>query len=206
MKWRERVYWIVAGIMLLVFLKACGEGCRIFSKRPQEVIKIEYDTVYVSVKSDTVYQPIPTTKYQYITRNKYDTLYEFEVRIDPVDTAMILADYYSTYLYSDTQKIKYGTIVVNDTITENKILRRGLKTNLSIPEVTKTVTLTQPKRTIGYIGFSALGSPQQPLHSLGADLSFKLKSDYIFGVGANFTKDGQMFYSGQFKIPIRLKK
>lgn len=208
MKWRERLFWGVAFLLLVLFFRACGEGCRIFrGKKPtQDTISVKIDTIYVQSKTDTFYQPIPKIKYQYITRNTVDTLTEFEVRIDPVDTAAILAEYYSTYIYSDSIPVKYGHIKIKDTVTKNKIQGRSVALDQHLPVITKTVTLTQPKRTVGYIGFSGLGNGKDPIYSIGADLSLKLKNDKIFGVGIQYGRDNTVFYQGRFALPIRLRR
>lgn len=210
MKWRERLIWVALFVGIIMFLRACGEGCRIFKgdKRLKDTISVKIDTVFVEVKGDTVYVPeligVSNTIYQ--TRWKTDTLETFEVRIDPADTAAILARCNQTAFYSDTRWVgAYGLVTINDTISQNRIVSRGFSHDLKIPEVTKTITV-RDRRTVGYIGVSAMGNEGQPLHSLGLDFSLKLKSDYIIGVGAKFTKSGQMYYEAQFKTPIRLKR
>lgn len=202
------LFWGVVVIIIILLLRACQQGYRVFfgKKNQQDTVSVRIDTVYIPVKNDTVYQPIPVVKYQYITRTRIDTLTEFEVHIEPADTAGILREYHSTYVYSDTQKIQYGNIVINDTVTRNKIVKRGFQSNLNIPVITKEVVLTQPKRTIGYFGISGLGNGNQPVYALGADFSLKLKNDKIYGIGAMFTRDNQMFYKAEFKMPIRLRK
>lgn len=210
MKWRERAIWLVLFIGIIFLFRACGEGCRIFngSKRLNDTISVKIDTVFVQIKGDTVYVPelIGVSNTIYETRWKHDTLETFEVRIDPADTAAILARFNQSAFYSDKRLVgNYGTITINDTLSQNRIVSRGVTTDLKIPEVTKTITV-RDKRTVGYIGVSAMWSEGQPLHSLGLDFSLKLKSDYILGIGAKFTKSGQMYYEAQFKTPIRLKR
>lgn len=210
MKWRERLIWLVLLIGALLIFRACDNGCNIFSgdKRLKDTISDKIDTVFVPVKGDTVYVPelvgVSNTIYQ--IKWKHDTLETFEVRIDPADTAAILARCNQSAFYSDKRLIgNYGTITINDTLSQNRIVSRGVTTDLKIPEVTRTITL-RDKRTVGYIGVSGMGNEGQPLHSLGLDFSLKLKSDYILGVGTKFTKSGQMYYEAQFKAPIRLKR
>lgn len=210
MKWRERLFWLFAIIILYVFLRSCGEGCRIFKKsdNKRDTISIKTDTIYIQVKGDTTYVPeiIGVTNTIHVPKYIHDTLTEFEVRIDPADTIAILQRFYQKVFYSDTQRIKtYGSIIIQDSVTQNRIISRRLQSNLSIPEVTKTITV-RDKRTIGYIGLGGLGNPEDPFFSITADLSLKLKNDKIFGIGIQYTKDNVLYYTGRFALPIRLKR
>lgn len=129
-------------ITLVIILSRACDKCR------NTTTKIKIDTVYVQVKQDTSY--IPVVKTVYLPGKapkpfeKWDTLYIPE--LTEVDTLAILQDYYSFKMYSDTLKNKYGFVLVNDTISTNKIVGRGVKTQMTIPEITKTVTITHFKK------------------------------------------------------------
>lgn len=210
MKWRERLFWIALAVIIFLFLRSCGQGCGIFKRTSNntDTISVKIDTVFVKVKADTQYVPeiIGVTNTIHVTKYLHDTLTEFEVRIDPTDTAAILQRFYQKVFYSDTQNVKtYGSIIIQDSVTQNRITSRRLQTNLSIPEVTKTITL-RDRRTIGYIGFSAMGDPDNIIYALGADFSLKLKNDKIFSIGANYTRNDVLYYEAAFKLPIRLKR
>lgn len=210
MKWRERLFWVVAIIAIFLLFRECGNGCKLFkgNSRLNDTISVKIDTVFVQVKGDTTYVPeiIGVSNTIYETKWKHDTLETFEVRIDPADTAAILARCNQSAFYSDTRKIgEYGTVTIKDTVSQNRISSRGFSYDIKIPEVTKAITL-RDKRIVGYIGVSGMGNPEQPIHSLGLDFSLRLKSDYILGIGAKFTKAGAMYYEAQFKAPIRLKR
>jgi len=206
MKKQQIIFIVLVVLIAILFLRSCGKtlfGGKTIIKT-DTVTKIKY----VQVKADTQYIPeiIGVTNTIHVPKYIHDTTTILEVRIEPTDTAAILQRYFQVVNYSDTQKIKdYGHIIIQDSVTENRIKNRRLVTNLSIPE--KTITITKEvKRAIGYFGFSAYGNKTEPFFAVGAGLSLKLKSDYIFGIGAMYGKDGTLYYSGQFKIPIRLKK
>lgn len=210
MKWRERIFYLAIIVAVILLFRACERGCQIlgFGKSKSDTISVKIDTVFIHLKGDTTYVPklVGVNNTIHVTKTLHDTLTEYEVRIDPADTQAILQRFYQKAFYEDVVPIKdYGTITVSDTVTQNRIVSRRWKTDLKIPEVTKTITL-RDKRTVGYLGISAIGNPEQPLHSIGLDFTLKLKSDYQVGIGANFTKEGKLFYSGQFKTPIRLKR
>ena len=139
---------LIAALVLALFLKKCGNS--------GGGTTIKYDTVYKEVKGDIVYVPdvdtIIYTKTKYVPTNPdliIDTLYLPEL-ID-VDTANILKDYFAHVVYKDTLRNQYGYISVIDTISQNRIKSRQVKTALSIPEVTKIITLSEKKRAQIYL-------------------------------------------------------
>jgi hypothetical protein len=102
---------------------------KFFIEAEPKPIVIETKTVkWDTVKVDSiVYVP----KWNDRWNTKWDTVHR------DIDTAAILADYFSIYYYSDTIDLDTnGNVVVNDTITQNKIKRR-----LVIPTIYhKTIT------------------------------------------------------------------
>ena len=110
---------IVVLIALLLLQRSCSSTPK---EDPQVITKIEtkYDTVTVNTTSY-----VPKWKTKYITQ--IDT---FQA---PIDTLSILKNYYAKYFYSDTLKVdSFGYAVINDTVTQNMILERDIKTNLLI--------------------------------------------------------------------------
>lgn len=202
----ERIFWIAAIVILFIFLRTCGNS--IFKPKPTAITKTDTITKYIVSVTDTQYLPeiVGVTNTIHVPKYIHDTTTFVEVVIEPTDTAAILQRYFQVVNYSDVQKIgDYGTVTINDSVTENRIKSRHLITNLVIPE--KTITITKEvKRTIGYVGFSGMGSAADPFYSVGADLSLKFKSDKIFGVGVQYDKNGVLYYQGRFALPIRLKK
>jgi len=185
-------------IAILLYLQKCGRG-----GGTTETIK--YDTVWVHEKKDTQY--IPTIVNHYLpgkvppALEKWDTLYV----IEDIDTAAILQDYFSFNLYSDTLKNKYGYVLVNDTISRNKILGRGVKTDLLVPEVTKTITLIE-KRNQVYFGGGIWGNTKDALSGVELNLSLKTKSNRIIGIGYQNLFDYGNFYKIEYRHLITLKK
>lgn len=214
MKWTERIFWIVAVIGIFLFLRSCGQDLGFFKskKRLNDTVSVKEVIRIVEVKGDTQYIPeiIGVTNTIHVPKYIHDTLETLEVRIDPADTAAILARYYERVAYRDIQPIQkdtthYGTVTILDSVSQNRIFSRRFITNLQIPEKTTTITL-RDRRTVGYLGFSAIGNPAAPLYSVGADFSLKLKNDKIYGLGVQYTKDRVLYYQGQFKLPIRFGK
>jgi len=185
-------------IAILLYLQKCGRGGGVI-----ESIKI--DTVWVSVKADTFYIPKIITHYPPgkvpPALEKWDTLYV----IEDIDTAAILQDYFSFNLYSDTLKNKYGYVLVNDTISRNKILGRGVKTDLLVPEVTKTITLIE-KRNQVYLGGELLGNIKESAAGFGLNVSLKTKQDRMVETGYVQLFNGIGYFKLGYKHKLSFKK
>lgn len=133
---------IFAAITLVIILSRSCDRCG------KVIERVKIDTVYKTVKQDTAYIPIVRNVYlpgkAPKAFEKWDTLYI--PGLTEVDTVAILQDYYSFNIYSDTLSNDYGFVLVNDTISRNKILGRGFRSEFLIPEITKTITITKLRK------------------------------------------------------------
>ena len=128
----------------------------------------------VITKIDTITKNITTTKYKKgdaIPFVVLDTLY----KIDEVhDTTYIVNDYNKIKAYSDTLQINAdNSVYIQDTITQNKIIGRSYKANLT----EKTITITndiyhKPKNEL-YIGL--LGDIRRFDNKIGIGVSLNYK-------------------------------
>ena len=169
-----------------------------------DTVSHRIDTVFYYTVTDTVYIPKIIAVNNYKTRWVHDTLSTFEVRIDPADTAAILKRYYEKIAYSDTQKLNYGTITINDTVTQNRIVSRGIKTNIAVPTIRETTVLRTPERTQIWVGANAMSDLKQ--FYTGAELMLKTKGNIAYAGGVMIGQDGKPLYTGGVKILIRLRK
>ncbi len=195
---------LIAAFVIVLLLLKCGNNS-------QRNTSVKIDTVYKELKGDIVY--IPEVDTIYYPKNVYvptnpdliiDTLYLPEL-ID-VDTVNILREYYATALYKDTIRNQYGYIAVIDSISRNRIKSRQVKTALSIPEVTKTITLSQPKRAQVYLGANFLGREDDPILGYNVNVSFKTKRDKFIEAGYSQFYGGEHFYSLGLKFKISFRK
>jgi hypothetical protein len=205
---RTLIFWSAIIVALFLLFKSCkGVFGGLFGGGKTDTISIKSDTVWMITQGDTMYvpQPYSVTNTRTIQRTIYktDTLEISEVL--PTDTAAIIERFYQKVFYTDTQTVKYGKVIIDDTVYRNRISSRRVLTDLKIPEVTNTVTLVK-KKNIVYLGAGALGSVESPLYAVGGDLSLKTKTDRMYSVGAYATKEGRVYYSANYKFPIRLRK
>ena len=205
---RELIFWTAIICCAFFLFRTCkGTLGGIFGGGKTDTISVKSDTVWMIAQGDTTYIPQPysvtNTNTVYRTVYKTDTLEILEVL--PTDTAAIVERFYQKVFYSDTQNIKYGKVIIDDTVYKNRIASRRVVTDIKIPEVTNTVTLKK-KKNIVYVGISAMGSMESPLYAVGGDLSLKTKTDRMYSVGAYTTKDGKIYYAAGYKAPIRFRK
>ena len=164
---------LVVVLAALLFLQ---RGCSSTSPVEPEVITevvTQWDTIRVAEK-------------EYVPKYIRKTVVEIDTFSVPIDTISILKDYYAKYFYTDTIKIDtLGTIIVNDTVTRNLILMRDVQSNIFIPTTTITNTVYLYKRE--FYGGISVGSTNQAVQNINAELLYisKKRQSYGFGVGLN---------------------
>lgn len=207
LKLKDIIFWGAVTLAVIAFLNTCKGGFLggLFGGKKTDTISVKTDTVWVIERADTAYIPVP----QKITNTIYTPLYKTDTleitEVLPADTAAILSRFYQKVFYSDTQLNKYGKIIIDDTVYQNRISSRRLQTHFTIPEVTNTVTLERKKNVV-YLGVNAVGTPTKPLYAIGGDLSLKNITDKIYSIGAFTNISGDIYYQAGFKVPIRLTK
>jgi hypothetical protein len=196
-----RLVVILAGAFLLF---RTGKSCNSISHPGQDTVRIVRDTVLVIERHDSTYKPNIINITNPVTYKPYlvtDTLFE---GAEPVDTAAILARYYQKVFYVDSQKLARGSVVISDSVSRNRIFSRHIQTFNTDTTITNTITLTQPKKLVVYLGGSIIGNQQKPFYLGGLDLSVKWRDDKIVTLGAFFNIKGQLYYQTGLKYPIKL--
>lgn len=194
---------LAVAVVILLLLRKCEGG-------GSTVTETKIDTVYKTVQSDTVYIPKPHTvfvdrvKYRQVITEKLDTLYLPDLK--EVDTLLILADYYKTRFYKDTIINQYGKIFINDEVSQNKIAFRNVGTDFRIPEITKTVTIMQPKRNQVYLGAGLWGNARDVLSGYEVNLSLKTKQDRIVGLGYQQIFNNDHYFKLEYRHKISFRK
>jgi len=173
---------IVALAALLFFQRSCSSTPPVESEVIIEVIT-KWDTLKVSTK-------------EYVPKYIRKTIVEIDTFQVPIDTISILKDYYAKYFYTDTIRVdSLGFIVINDTVTRNLISKRDVQSNIFIPTTTITNTVYLYKRE--FYGGISVGSTNQAVQNINAELLYinKKRQSYGFGVGLN--PDFQPIYTGR---------
>lgn len=189
---------IIGLVILIILLRSCGGDVE-----PVVITKteIKYDTItneitnYIPKLTTRIIRQVDTvTDSLYIV--KYDTLYGDIV----IDTSKILEDFFAQYIYKDTQDFDSVKFVINDTISKNKILSRGIDYTLVRP----TITITEKhfiNRREFYLGLGLIGTPQR-LSFIGPQINYKDKKRNLFGLGIGIDSDLQPAISLQYSYRI----
>lgn len=176
MKWLKDNFLFVVIIILVIIivLQKCGDG-----NINSLTTIIKTDTTYIT-KIDSIETYIPKWK----TKIKHDFIHD---TITKIDTAYVLGDYFSTYVYNDTINFKDDslTLYIDDSLTQNKIKARSVKYKHLYSVVSTTITNTINEREF-YWGLGISGG-KSGLNTFGPELLFRNKkgSAYGLGVGIN---------------------
>jgi len=197
---------VILGLIIVVLLMRMCDG-----EKPQstegEIIDVngkKYEVV--DKKSDTTY----ITKDSLIYKKGKDIRVEVEVPIyipAQVDTQLILKDFFSKRFYKDTIDLGQNSfVIINDTISENKILSRGFNSSITERIIKDTFLLKElPKRQV-YLGLTGGFDKENIVNYAGPSLLYKDKKDKIFGLGAGINNSKQISLQGSIYWKIKLKK
>ena len=193
---------IIIGLIIVIFLlRECRGEKSPLPAEPVTIVKIEtkYDTIVETVPT---YIPKYKTRVKWKTKTVHDTV-EVHDTI-PVDTASVLEEYFATYAYTDTLKKDSVTFIINDTISQNKILSRGIKYNLVYP-----TTIIQTEREVNerelYVGFG-LGGDRQQISYAGSELILRTKKDKLYGVGIGINNSFQPILTFKMNWKVKMPK
>ena len=188
---------IIIGLIIVIFLlRECKGESKGAPIEPVTIVKIE-------TKYDTIVETVETYIPEYRTKVKWKTVHDtIEVHDTiPTDTASILKDYFATYAYTDTLKTDSVTFIVNDTISQNRILSRGINYSLVYPTKIISTEREVNKREL-YIGFG-LGGDKQQLSYVGSELMLRNKKERIYGVGLGINNNFEPILT--FKMSWKIK-
>jgi len=188
---------ILVLVIIIIFLRSCSGDGEITEPIVITKTEIKYDTITNEI---TNYVPKLVTR---ILR-KTDTVNQINIVKEtdtitlqqPVDTAAILEDYFSSYVYSDIQNFDSIKFEITDTISQNKIVSRSIEYTLLYPTITITNTHYINRREF-YLGVGFAGSTQR-LSFAGLQFNYKDKKRNLFGIGFGIDSDIQPVLSAQF--------
>jgi len=159
----------------------------------------------VITKVETKWDTVSIVKTEYVPKWKTRTETIYDTIPSDIDTLSILKDYYAKYFYTDTLDLDtLGNIVINDTVSKNTIVSRGIKPNVLIPTTT-IYSNTTINKTRFYTGIN-MSANKQSLNQAGVNLMLKTKKSKMYGVGIGFNRDLQPVISGSLYWEVKLKK
>ena len=149
---------------------------------------------------DTTYKTLYINTYK---KGNDIPFYIIDSVIVPIhDTLYVLSDYMRIYAYSDTIKKDSNIFVVNDTISQNRIISRGFTANLTEKTIIKReYYASKPTNTL-YWGIRGSYSPLNGLEVLSPSLMLGVKNKALIGLSVDINKNYNIGYSGSIYFKI----
>jgi hypothetical protein len=124
------------------------------------------------------------------------------VQVSVHDTLYVLNDYYKVKAYSDTIKKDSNIFVMNDTISQNRIISRGFTAKLTEKTIYVKEYYAQKAKFGLYYGIRGDFSQDKGLEVLSPGLMLNAKNKALIGLSVNINKNYNISYSGSvyFKI------
>ncbi len=176
------------------------------------------------VKTDSIPFPVHDTvplevevevEVPYEVEGQVEKIVEVPVAIK-VDTAEILKIYYNKSIFDNTVKLSnnMGSVSIVDTISQNKIVGRGIKYDIKQKTKTDTIYQPEPRKTQLYVGIDAQFDKPNVVNIMGVGAVLKTKNERLYKIGAgvnNVVVDGTNgkltpYFGGGVYWPIKLKK
>ena len=152
---------------------------------------------------DTLYAKVYINRYRKgdsIPYKVIDTLY---THIS--DTIRIVADYNQVKAYSDTIKKDSNIFVIDDTISQNRIISRGFKADITQKTiVVREFYASKPTNTL-YWGIRGSYRPLVGLEVLSPSLMLSVRNKALIGLSVDISKNYNIGYSGGIYLKIGKK-
>lgn len=161
---------IIGVLLIIIMLQKCGCGDNININKNDTITTIDTQLVEV-IKEIPTYVPKWKTKIEYI----HDTT-------QIIDTAFVLGDYFSTYVYEDSLINDTLSLYINDSINQNKIKNRSIKYKLIYPIITITNNIQEPPKHEFYAGIGIAGN-NNGINYFGPNVLWRNKKKSIYGLG-----------------------
>jgi len=173
---------IVVLIIIILFLRNCSG----------EVVKPDNPTVITKIETkwDTIREKVPT----YVPKWKDRIVYEPSDTVY-IDTNKVLEDYFADYYYRDSVYNDSIKIIIEDTISQNKIKSRDISLQILYPTITITRDSIVNERGF-YAGIGVGGSKSQ-LNYVGGEFLYKSRKRNAFGGGIGVNENFQPILTGR---------
>jgi hypothetical protein len=198
---------LVAVIAFLVLYTAFskGGGCNSGARKSDTTIirdtqwSVHDTTIYKKLKGKTLHDTI-ATPLEYIADTNYPKLL--------AQYNDLLKKYMALVEFTDTVRIDtLGYVAITDTVNQNLLKGRSIRTNYKIPTITNTVTIQhyeKPKAQLYYGGGIDLSPSFAPTGAHGG-LLLKTKKDQLIGVQVGTGINGGINYGFSSYWKIKLK-
>ena len=185
---------IVILIVIILIMQQCS-GSMLdliqFNKKPDTSVEGT-----VITKIETKWDTVKIESLVYVPKYVTKTITEHDTIPADIDTLVILRDYYSKYFYSDTISLDtLGTIIIDDTVTQNRITSRKVNPTILFPTTTITRDSLISKNEF-YWGINGIGNKTQ-FSYVGGELVLRTKRKKMYGIGIGLNSNLQPTFSGK---------
>jgi hypothetical protein len=159
-------------------------------KKVQVIHDTQYSKVYINRyrKGDSIPYKVIDTLYTHIS-----------------DTIRIISDYSQVKAYSDTIKKDSNIFVIDDTISQNRIISRGFKADITQKTiVVREFYASKPTNTL-YWGIRGSYRLLNGLEVLSPSLMLSVKNKALIGISVDINKNYNIGYSGGIYFKISKK-
>ena len=149
---------------------------------------------------DTMYKNMYINMYKKGDSIPYKVLDTIYTHIS--DTIRIVYDYNQVKAYSDTIKKDSNIFVIDDTISQNRIISRGFKAKITEKTIlTKEFYAEKPKYTL-FWGIRGDFRPSNSLEVLSPSLMLNAKNKALIGFSVDISKNYNVGYSGSVYLKL----
>jgi hypothetical protein len=199
---------ILVGVIVFLILHSVfgkSEGCNPKARKSDTTVLIDtqfsvHDTIiYKKMKGRTLHDTIPTAP-EYIADTNYPKLL--------AQYNSLLKKYTALVEVKDTINIDtIGYISITDTVNQNSIKGRSVRTNYKIPTITNTITIQQPDKPKAHLYYGGGVDVTQMFAPIGAHggLILKTKKDQLIGLSVGTGANGEINYRFTSYWKIKLK-
>lgn len=196
---------IIAVLIVIIFLqRACTPKCPTVT----QVLPI-YDTI-LKHDTSTIHKKV-WLKFHDTTYIPGDTIYKVDTNCEITKSRFLrlVKAHTAKNIYQDTILVDtFGKIYIYDTVQFNRLGKRGIVKNYTIPVYTKIIKVpAEPKRQL-YVGGGLDGTyiNKTPMINVAkAGLLYKNKKDQIYGATVGVSINGYLVYGLQSYWKIKLK-
>ena len=149
---------------------------------------------------DTLYKNLYINKYKKGDSIPYKILDTIYTHIS--DTIRIISDYNQVKAYSDTIKKDSNIFVIDDTISQNRIISRGFQAKITEKTIiTKEFYANKPTNSL-FWGIRGSYSSLNGLEVLSPSLMISVKNKALIGFSVDISKNYNVGYSGSFYLKL----
>ena len=174
-----------------------------FLLKPKQDVKVDFSGIKynkVLTLHDTTFKKVYISTYK---KGNDIQLYIIDsVQVPVHDTLYVLNDYMRIKAYSDTIRKDSNIFVIDDTISQNRIISRGFKANLTEKTIILREYYASKKTNTLYWGVRGSYSPLNGLEVLSPSLMLSVKNKALIGFSVDINKSYNIWYSGSIYFKI----